>query len=170
MLSMNGAGILRGPLRLGLILFPRLGRLMFVAAVMALIASPCDLAAQQSLDAFGYDYSTRTFTGLYENADRDTSNNTGDTTQLRMQWSEDFDVRDPAGSQPGAWVTNFQRGTYTGTDGNTYRWSYAVKLVYTGPGSPVLDYFTTQREAYVDGAGPKATPQYRPPVLPRGQP
>jgi hypothetical protein len=167
---MNGAAILRGVIRLGPSVFLCLGRLTCVAAVIVAAASSGELAAQQASDAYGYDYAARRFSGLYENADRETSNNTGDTTQLQMEWSEGFDLRDPARSQLGAWVTNYQRGTYTAADGKTYGWSYAVKLVYTGPGSAVFGYFTPQRESYAGGAGRNSTPQYRPPVLPQAQP
>ncbi len=125
-----------------------------------------DPAAQTAYDAFGYDYQARRFFGLYENADRDSRNNTGDPTGLQMEWSDGFNLVYPELSQPGAWMTNFQKGTYVGPDGKTYRWSYSVKLTYTGSGSPVLGYFTKERETYVDAAGKGATPRNRPPVLP----
>lgn len=132
----------------------------------AQVPTTVNLAAQTSYDAYGYDYAGRRFNGLYENADRDTSNNTGDPTALQMEWSDGLNLLYPEISQPGSWVTNFQKGTYVGQDGNTYRWSYSVKLTYTGSGSPVLGYFTKAQETYVDAAGTGATPQYRPPVLP----
>lgn len=140
--------------------------LAFVGAAMPPSAFAQAPSPQQAYDAYGYSYEGRRFNGLYENADRDTSNNTGDPTRLQMEWSDGFNVLSPEISQPGAWATNFQKGTYVGQDGNTYRWSYSVKLTYTGSGSPVLGYFTKEQETYVDAAGTSATPQYRPPVLP----
>ena len=140
--------------------------LSLLAAVVATFASIGDLAGQQAYDAYGYDYQARRFYGLYENADRSTSNNTGDPTQLQMEWSDGFNLLYPELSQPNAWVTNFQKGTYLGQNGRTYRWSYSVKLTYTGSGSPVLGFFTKERETYVDAAGTGATPRYRQPVLP----
>lgn len=128
-------------------------------------AIPRAALAQQPYDAYGYNYAERRFNGLYENADRDASNNAGDTTWLQMEWNDLFDVVYPELSQPGAWVRHFQKGTYVGPDGKTYRWSYSVWLRYTGPGSPLWGYFTKDQESYVDG-GKGPTPLYKPPLLP----
>jgi hypothetical protein len=141
-------------------------RLSFLVAAVATFVLIGDLAGQQAYDAYGYDYQARRFFGLYENADRDASNNTGDQTQLQMGWSEGLNLVYPELSQPDAWVTNFQKGTYVGQDGKTYRWSYTVRLRYTGSGSPVLGFFTKDLETYVDAARKGATPRYRPLLLP----
>ncbi len=139
--------------------------LLVLLALVSAAVPPASLA-QQAYDAYGYSYEERRFNGLYENADRDSINNTGDPTRLQMEWNDLFDVVYPELSQPGAWVTNFQRGTYVGQNGITYRWSYSVKLTYTGPGGPVLGYFTKEQETYVDAAGKGATPRNQPLVLP----
>ena|SRR2546426_694768 len=128
-----------------------------------------DPVAQTAYDAFGYDYQARRFSGLYENADRDSRNNTGDQTRLEMQWNDLLNLRQPELSQPGASVTNLQEGAYVGPDGKTYFWRYSVKLEYTGPGSPLWGYFTKDRESYFD-SGNSPAPLYKPPVLPRPGP
>lgn len=147
----------------------RIRRLLLFSSLAAVVTGSAwagVLAAQQAYDAYGYDYQARSFSGLYENADRDPSNNTGDQTLLRMEWSEGFNLVYPELSAPGAWVTNFQRGVHAGKDGKAYRWSYSLRLTLTGSGGPVLGYFTKVQETYVDAAGPGAPPQFRPPVLP----
>ena len=138
--------------------------LLALIALVSAVVPPASFA-QQAYDAYGYNYEERRFNGLYENADRDLSNNAGDQTRLQMEWNDLFDVVYPELSQPGAWVTNFQRGTYVGADGNTYRWSYSVKIVHTGAGSPLWGYFTKEQETYLD-AGKSPTPQNKPPLLP----
>lgn len=138
-------------------------------AVLLLVTLAADSAAQDGYDTYGYNYVERKFTGLYEDADRDSGNNTGDGTQLQMEWSDGLDLGQLHLSTLGAWVTNFQQGTYPDSDGVVHRWSYSVKLVYTGPGSPVEEYFTKEEETYLD-AGGSPTPQFRPPVLPRPGP
>jgi hypothetical protein len=65
----------------------------------------------QPYDTYSYAYPARTFNGLYENADRDSTNNTGDPTLLRMEWSDHLNLADWKSSQLGAWVTNFFAGS-----------------------------------------------------------
>ena len=57
--------------------------LVIVGATAAVLASPDVVAAQP--DAFAYDYGSRIFNGLYQNADRNSANNNGDPTRLRME-------------------------------------------------------------------------------------
>ena len=75
-----------------------------------------------------------------------------------MEWSDGFNLVYPELSQPGAWVTNFQKGTYVGPDGKTYRWSYSVKLTYTGSGSPVLEDRVRLRRRRSRSQGPLVSP------------
>jgi hypothetical protein len=140
-------------------------RMLFAVMVIgALTGATCGVAVAAS-DGFGYDYAARRFTGLYEDADRNKTNNAGDSTRLVMRWSQSLNLAEPGQSGAGAWVTNMQSGTYVGADGKVYRWTYSVKLVYTGAGSPVAGFFTAQDEQYVD-AGGSPTPLFRAPVLP----
>lgn len=136
-------------------------------AVATAITWVAESMGQEGYDLYGYNYLERTFNGLYENADRDLTNNTGDQTWLRMEWNDLFNLIQPEFSGSGAWVTNFQTGTYIGQDGKTYRWSYSVKIEYTGPGSPLWGYFTISkdRESYL-GVSASPTPLYKPPLLP----
>jgi hypothetical protein len=136
---------------------------------MAVASVVTATAAQGAYDAYGYNYAERKFTGLYEDADRDATNNTGDETRLQMEWSDGIDLAHPELSPAGSWVTNFQKGTYLGSNGVVYRWSYSVKLVYSGPGSPIWGYFIKVQESYVD-AGGSPTPQSQPPILPQPGP
>lgn len=141
---------------------------LVVLAVALTITWPREVAAQQAYDAYGYDYRGRVFSGLYENADRDSANNTGDATRLRMEWSEQYNVAFPELSAIDAWVTQSQRGTYVGADGRTYRWAYSVRLRFTGAGSPLWGYFTLEDESHLDTGN--SMPQARPLILPTAKP
>jgi len=121
--------------------------------------------AQQGYDSFGYNYLQRKFYGIYENADRDMSNNTGDQTRLQVEWNDLFNISQPQASKAGAWVTNSQGGTYVGEDGKTYRWAYTLKIKFTGPGSPLWGFFSKEDENYFD-SGRSPTLRNKPPVLP----
>lgn len=143
-------------------------RPLILFAFLALIGGVAWVATsmgQPGYDEYGYNYLERKFNGFYENVDRNATNNTGDQTWLQMEWNDLFNLSQPEFSLVGASVTNFQKGTYVGADGNTYRWSYSVKIVYTGAGSPLWGYFTIEPESYLD-AGASATPQNKPPVRP----
>src|SRR2546426_2096745 len=107
----------KGIRQLRILTFVRFTRAAFLTTLLTLVAGMLwvtDPAAQTTYDAFGYDYQARRFFGLYENADRSQSNNTGDPTALQMEWSADLDLIHPELSPPGAWLTNFQKGTYVG--------------------------------------------------------
>ena len=136
-----------------------------ILAVIAGLTGVVESVGQTGYDQYGYNYTDRKFEGLYENADRDMTNNAGDQTRLKMEWNDLFNPIQPQISGAGAWVTNFQTGTYVSNDGKTYRWSYSVKILYTGQGSPLWGYFSKQQENYVD-TGNSSPPKLKPPVLP----
>ena len=136
--------------------------LLAIVGTLTLVA---ESLGETVLDEYGYNYTVRVFQGLYENADRDLTNNTGDTTKLVMQWDALFNPTQPESSGTGAWVTNQQSGRYVGVDLKSYRWRYFAKVEYTGPGSPLWGYYTMTEERYLD-SGNSVPPRNKPPVLP----
>ena len=94
-------------------------------------------------DKYGYNYQAHMFYGFYSNYSRPIPPVTEDDTMLMMKWNDawlsnkdcdddgkldrHYDYTSYIGS--GAWETNHQWGTYVGDDGNTYAWTYFVKIV-----------------------------------------
>jgi len=93
-------------------------------------------------DQWGYNYQAHMFNGLYCNYDRNSSDCSGDNTELIMKWNDawlanvdcsgeglldrHFGFTSYIGS--GAWETNHQKGTYE-QDGQTCQWEYFVKII-----------------------------------------
>lgn len=95
-------------------------------------------------DSWGYNYQAHLFNGLYCNADRDAGDcNANNNDSLNMKWNDawlsnvdcdgdglldrHFGYDSYIGS--GAWLTNHQKGTYIGPDGQTCKYEYFVKIV-----------------------------------------
>ena len=121
-------------------------------------------------DEFGYNYQGRMFNGVYDAFDRVIGNDASDFADdhLIMKWSNDWlsnqDCDDdglldrgsaaPYGTSQG-WLTNHLEGDYD-SDGNGTQdahYSYFVKIVWTGPGSPLWGEYTVVQEVYNDPVG-----------------
>lgn len=103
-------------------------------------------------DQYGYNYQGHIFKGYYENYIRPEEPVDSGDTWLIMKWNDawlsnqDCDgdglldrhlgLSSYIGS--GAWTTNHQFGTYTGEDGEEYRWNYFVKVV-AAPGDAYIE-------------------------------
>ena len=51
------------------------------------------------------------------------------------------------------WLTNQNEGDYLGGDGDYHHYTYFVKIVWTGPGSPLWGEYTIIQEIYNDPVG-----------------
>jgi len=90
-------------------------------------------------DKYGYNYQAHMFYGFYSNNSRPVPPVTEDDTMLMMKWNDawlsnkdcdgDGALDRPSYIGSGAWLTNHMWGTYVGDDGNTYAWTYFVKIV-----------------------------------------
>lgn len=124
-------------------------------------------------DQFGYNYQAHHFLGTYDGADRNLDGTfwgqTGDFVDdmLEMKWSDDWLAnvdcdgdhlldRGLVGTVPDGiskgWLTNHVNGDYV-VDGQTYHYTWFVKIGYTGPGSPLWKYYTIVEEVYNDPFG-----------------
>lgn len=129
---------------------------------------------QVGFDQYGYNYQAHLFVGTYDSSDRNLDGTYwGDTADyvddsLIMKWSDDWLAnRDcdgngkldrgsaaPYGTSQG-WLTNQNEGDYD-SDGNGSQdahYTYFVKIVWTGPGSPLWGQYTVIQEVYNDPAG-----------------
>ena len=93
-------------------------------------------------DQWGYNYQAHIFNGLYENYIRPSPPVTESDTNLQMKWNDawlsnkdcdgdgklDRHYGYPSYIGSGAWLTNHMWGTYE-EDGETYKWSYFVKII-----------------------------------------
>lgn len=118
-------------------------------------------------DKYGYNYQAHMFNGFYDNFSRPAVPVTsGDT--LVMKWSDSWlasvdcnrDGKLDRGLVDGVvggtslgWLTNHLDGTYVDANGDTQKYTDFVKIVYTGPGSPLWGSYTIIQEVYNDPAG-----------------
>jgi len=124
-------------------------------------------------DQFGYNYQAHMFNGTYDSSDRNIDGTywgaTGDYVddKLIMKWSDSWlanvdcngDNKLDRGLENGVvggkskgWLTNHVEGDYFDTYGNTQNYINFVKIVWTGPGSPLWGEFTIIEEVYNDPA------------------
>ena len=119
-------------------------------------------------DEFGYNYQAHLFVGTYDSSDRVLDGTywglTGDYVDdvLMMKWSEDWlanvDCNDDGKLDRGTsgvslgWLTNHIIGDYVDADGNVQHYTNFVKIVWTGPGSPLWNEYTVIEEVYNDPA------------------
>ncbi len=124
-------------------------------------------------DQFGYNYQAHMFNGTYDSSDRTIDGtywgDTGDYVddKLMMKWSDAWLANvdcngdgkldrglvdgDPSGTSMG-WLTNHVVGDYT-LDGNVQNYTDFVKIVWTGPSSPLWGQYTVIQEVWNDPAG-----------------
>ena len=124
-------------------------------------------------DEFGYNYQAHMFKGTYDSSDRSidgtywgqTGNFVDDA--LIMKWSDawlanvdcDDDGKLDRGLVDGAadgtsmgWLTNHVVGDYFDGDGAEQHYTDFVKIVWTGPGSPLWGQYTIIQEVFTDPA------------------
>lgn len=125
-------------------------------------------------DQFGYNYQAHMFNGTYDSSDRTIDGTywggTGDYVddKLEMKWSDpwlanvDCDLNGKldrglvdgvVGGVSKGWLTNHINGDYTDGDGNVQHFTNFVKIVWTGPGSPLWGQYTIVQEVLNDKAG-----------------
>jgi hypothetical protein len=122
-------------------------------------------------DQFGYNYQAHMFNGTYDSSDRTLDGtywgNTGDYVddQLIMKWSDPWlanvdcngDQKLDRGLVNGivggislGWLTNHLEGDYLDADGNVRHYTEFVKIVWSGPGSPLWGQYTQIEDVYND--------------------
>ncbi len=115
-------------------------------------------------DKWGYNYQAHMFNGYYDNYSRPAVPvTTGD--KLIMKWSDawlanvdcDGDNKLDRGLVDGVvsgismgWLTNHVVGSYTDAYGKTQNYTDFVKIVWTGPGSPLWGQYTIIQEVWND--------------------
>ncbi len=127
-------------------------------------------------DQFGYNYQAHMFNGTYDSVDRNLDGtywgSTGDYVDdsLIMKWSDawlaNVDcngdnkldrglVGGVAGGISLGWLTNQNEGDYDSDSDGTQdaHYTYFVKIVWTGPGSPLWGEYTIVEEIYNDPVG-----------------
>lgn len=118
-------------------------------------------------DKYGYNYQAHMFNGYYDNYARPTIPVTsGD--KLIMKWSDawianvdcNHDGKLDRGLVNGVsdgiskgWLTNELNGTYVDGNGVTQHYTDFVKIVWTGPKSPLWGQYTIIQEVLNDPAG-----------------
>lgn len=126
---------------------------------------------QTGYDAYGYNYQAHMFNGTYDSSDRTIDGtywgSTGDYVddKIEMKWSDSWlanvdcngDNKLDRGLVDGVvagiskgWLTNHVFGDYTDTDGNVQKYTDFVKIVWTGPSSPLWGEYTIIEEVYND--------------------
>jgi len=124
-------------------------------------------------DQFGYNYQAHMFNGTYDSVDRNLDGTywgaTGDFVddKLSMKWSDSWlanvdcngDGKLDRGLVDGnvggtslGWLTNYVEGDYYDAGGLQHYTDF-VKIVWTGPGSPLWGQYTIIQEVYNDPAG-----------------
>jgi len=122
-------------------------------------------------DQFGYNYQAHMFNGTYDSSDRNIDGtywgDTGDFVddKLIMKWSDDWlanvdcngDGKLDRGLVDGAvggtslgWLTNHVEGDYFDAEGNAHNFTDFIKIVWTGPGSPLWGQYTIIQEVLND--------------------
>ena len=125
-------------------------------------------------DQYGYNYQAHMFNGTYDSVDRKLDGkywgSTGDYVddKLMMKWSDswlanvdcDGDGKLDRGLENGVsggiskgWETNHVEGDYLDAAGVLQHYTWFVKIVWTGPGSPLWGQYTVIEEIYNDPAG-----------------
>lgn len=115
-------------------------------------------------DQYGYNYQSHIFNGYAENYTRPAVPVTsGD--KLVMKWSDSWianvdcngDGKLDRGLVDGVvkgismgWETNHYVGSYVDDNGDTQKYTDFVKIVWTGPGSPLWGQYTLIQEVYND--------------------
>lgn len=118
-------------------------------------------------DEYGYNYQAHIFNGYYDNFSRpEVPVASGD--KLIMKWSDswlanvdcDYNGKLDRGLVDGVvggislgWLTNQLNGSYTDTNGDVQHYTDFVKIVWTGPGSPLWGQYTIIEEVLNDPAG-----------------
>jgi hypothetical protein len=123
-------------------------------------------------DQFGYNYQAHMFNGTYDSSDRVLDGKywgqTGDFVddKLMMKWSDSWIanvdcnndgkldrglVNGIVGGISLGWLTNHVEGDYTDTNG-VQNYTDFVKIVWTGPGSPLWGQYTIIEEVLNDPA------------------
>lgn len=156
------------------------GAIMFGAMATAAFAAPSSCATikdgtivdsvgnpiEQGYDKYGYNYQAHMFNGFYDNYSRPAVPVTsGD--KLIMKWSDSWlanvdcngDGKLDRGLVDGVvggislgWLTNQVNGSYTDTNGDLQHYTDFVKIVWTGPGSPLWGQYTIIQEVWNDPA------------------
>lgn len=125
-------------------------------------------------DKFGYNYQAHMFNGTYDGSDRNLDGTywgqTGDFVddKLMMKWSDawlaNVDcngdnlldrglVNGVVGGVSLGWLTNQVNGDYMDLGGTTRHFTDFVKIVWTGPGSPLWGEYSIIQEVLNDPAG-----------------
>lgn len=118
-------------------------------------------------DQYGYNYQAHMFNGYADNYSRPaTPVTSGD--KLIMKWSDAWlanvdcngDGKLDRGLVDGevngvsmGWLTNHYVGSYVDGDGNTQHYTDFIKIVWTGPGSPLWGQYTIIEEVWNDPSG-----------------
>ncbi len=118
-------------------------------------------------DQYGYNYQAHMFNGYYDNYSRPAVPVTsGD--KLIMKWSDPWIanvdcngdgkldrglVDGVVGGISKGWLTNQLNGSYTDVNGDVQHYTDFVKIVWTGPGSPLWGQYTILQEVLNDPAG-----------------
>lgn len=121
---------------------------------------------EQGYDQYGYNYQAHLFNGFAGNYSRPAVPVTeGD--KLVMKWSDswlanvdcDGDHKLDRGLVDGVangysmgWETNHYVGSYVDSNGDTQHYTDFVKIVWTGPNSPLWGQYTLVEEVYNDPA------------------
>lgn len=120
-------------------------------------------------DIYGYNYQAHAYNGTYDGLDRVLDGKyygqSGDFVDDRvgMKWSDDWlsstDCngdgkldRGASGTSQG-WLTNHIAGDYVDGAGVTQRYTDFVKIVWTGPSSPLWGEYSIIQEVYNDSGG-----------------
>lgn len=122
---------------------------------------------EMGFDQWGYNYQAHIFNGYYDNYTRpSTPVTSGDI--LVMKWSDEWlanvDCNEDGKLDRGlvngvasgislGWVTNHVEGEYIDSNGDVQHYTDFVKIVYTGPGSPLWGFYTIIEEVLNDPAG-----------------
>jgi hypothetical protein len=130
---------------------------------------------EMGYDQYGYNYQAHMFNGTYDSYDRVIGNDPSDYADdsLMMKWSDawlsnvDCDgdgrldrglVDGVAGGTSLGWLINEVNGDYDSDGDGTQDAHYTnfVKIVWTGPGSPLWGQYTIIQEVYNDPVGGSA--------------
>jgi hypothetical protein len=125
-------------------------------------------------DKYGYNYQAHMFNGTYDGSDRNLDGtywgSTGEFVddKLIMKWSDEWLasvdcngdglldrglVNGVVGGVSLGWLTNNISGDYTNLQGGTSHYTDFVKIVWTGPGSPLWGQYSIIQEVLNDPAG-----------------
>ena len=133
------------------------------------ITDSADNPLSVGFDEFGYNYQAHLFVGTYDSSDRNIDGTywgiVADYVDdvLIMKWSNSWlanvDCNDDGKLDRGlvgislGWLTNEVTGDYFDSDGNVQHYTVFLKIVWTGPGSPLWGQYTIIQEIINDPAG-----------------